>query len=584
MIINIMHRPASGELCDMFHLQQKFAHDLNLKVTVMMPYDLLFDTEVVKAVKGYHLLYNDEIGVWFGEIANERINEVFRCKEPFLWLHTKENKKRIIETVIEKFREVFGEYPETVGGYHMDAYSIKLLREMYPSVKISVAGCFEEGVKVYHGCNNSWYLFNEGMPWSPWYPSKENSLRPAADKEEWSGVVAVPHLVRDMVLSYEGRNDFFASHPANIQRAMANDGGQAPYVFNLLDLYRYQERYNNGFSYTNVFVGPNWLKGSAYVQDSDEVTQGLYRRYLEYIAELRDQGSLEDMYLSEFADWFTGHVPAGTSQVYEAKEILYGSGKTYFWYSDPWQRVTIDLCQGGSIGDLRPLVSRQERWTGADRAEKAVGSNPYLIHSQYRTGNAFHYADGARTTLILTYKEKEYDLADCPARISRITRAEEKVELVLDDITVEFEDGDTAVISSSYVIEPSGRIRIRRRLRCTGDEHLRFREYFKGCYGVNEYPEDMTGIVLRAEGSQSKELIYRYEARKIETKDPIRISAEIPRLKTVVSLAAYGGGFDHGYAEEGYVFNPYYTLALEGTLEAGAEKEAETCLELTTVK
>ena len=584
MIVNIMHRPAAGELYDMFHLQQKFAHDLHLKVTVMMPYDFLFDPEVVKDVKGYHLLYNDEIGVWFGEIANERINEVFRCKEPFLWLHTKENKKRIIETVIEKFHEVFGMYPQTVGGYHMDAYSMNLIREMCPSVKVSVAGCFEEGVKVYHGCNNSWYLFNEGMPWTPWYPSRENSLRPAESMADWNGIVAVPHLVRDMVLSYEGRNDFFASHPANIQRAMANDGADAPYVFNLLDMYRYQERYNNGFSYSNVFVGPNWLKGSAYVQDSDEVTQGLYKRYLEYFAELREQGALEDMYMSEFADWFREHIPAGTPQVYEAKEILYGSGKTYFWYSDPWQRVTFDLCQGGSIGDLRPLVSRQERFTGADRKEKAIGSNPYLIHSQYRTGNAHHYADGARTTLILEYKGKEYDLADFPVRIRKISREKDRVRLELETIRIELGDGAEAAAETAYEIEPGGKIRLLRRIRNTGDAGLHYKEYLKGCCGVTEYPEDLTGIRLRAEGREKKEITYRYEARQIRTGEPACVSASIPALETEVILEADSGDFTDGYAEEGYVFNPYYTLALEGILPAGEEKEVRSCLRITTAK
>ena len=168
-----------------------------------------------------------------------------------------------------------------------------------------------------------------------------------------------PHLSRDLVLSYEGRNDFFASHPANIQRAMANDGENAPYVFNLLDVYRYQERYNDGYSYTNVFVGPNWLRDSAYVQDSDEVTQNLYLRYLEYIAGLRAEGKLQDMYMSEFAHWYVENIPIGCPQVYDAKEILYGSGKSYFWYSDPYMRVTVDLCQGGSIGDFRPLIAKK---------------------------------------------------------------------------------------------------------------------------------------------------------------------------------------------------------------------------------
>lgn len=577
MIVNIIHRPAFGRQYEMFKLQQEMAHNLQLKVTILMPYDFLFDEEIVENVKEYQSLYNDEVGVWFGEIANERMNQSFLCKEPFLWLHTEENKERILKLVIEKFKEVFGYCPTAVGGYHMDAYSMKMLKTYYPEVKVSIAGCFEEGVKVFHGCNNSWYIFNEGMPWNPWYPAKENSLRPAEDEEDWNGIVALPHLSRDLVLSYEGRNDFFASHPANIQRAMANDGENAPYVFNLLDVYRYQERYNDGYSYTNVFVGPNWLRDSAYVQDSDEVTQNLYLRYLEYIAGLRAEGKLQDMYMSEFAHWYVENIPIGCPQVYDAKEILYGSGKSYFWYSDPYMRVTVDLCQGGSIGDFRPLIAKKERYTGADRPEKAVGSNPYLIHSQYRSGNAYHYADGARTTFMLEHQDERRDLADYPTKIEKVNRQGEKVELMLGEIPIVFKDGAGAKVCTTYVFEKKGMITIRRKLKEVRGK-IHFSEYLKGCYGTNEYPEDLSSIVLKTAGKHQKALKFEYKARRIETTAPGYVSTEIPPIDTIVMLEAVEESFESGYAQEGYVFSPYYTMALEGETEQ--EKEVVTCLKI----
>ena len=43
MIVNVIHRPASGRLYEMFRLQQKFAHELGLKVTLLIPYDFFFD-------------------------------------------------------------------------------------------------------------------------------------------------------------------------------------------------------------------------------------------------------------------------------------------------------------------------------------------------------------------------------------------------------------------------------------------------------------------------------------------------------------------------------------------------------------
>ena len=196
MILNLIHRPATGRLRSMFDLQQQMAHSLGLKVTVLIPYDTMFEPDIVQGLLEDHSRYGDELGIWFGEIATDRMNEVFECREPFLWLHTQENKRRIIDTVLHKFSAVFGCAPRAVGSYHLDAESMRLLHETCPEVQTCIAGCFEEGVKVFHGCNNSWYLFNEGMPWGPWYPAQNNTLRPATDEDEWSGMVAVPHLCR----------------------------------------------------------------------------------------------------------------------------------------------------------------------------------------------------------------------------------------------------------------------------------------------------------------------------------------------------------------------------------------------------
>lgn len=323
----------------------------------------------------------------------------------------------------------------------------------------------------------------KACPGGPWYPAQNNTLRPATDEDEWSGMVAVPHLCRDLALSYEGRNDFFATHPANVQRAMANEGSSAPYVFNLVDLYRYQERFNHGFSYINVFVGPNWLSGSPNIQDTDAETQKLYYDYLSYFVKLRQEGALQDMTMSEFALWYKRNVPVGAAQIYDAKEILYGGGKEYFWSISPQMRLTLDLCQGGSIGDLRPFVSQIPRCTGADTSVGVMGSNPYLIHSQYRTGNAHHYSDGSRTTLLVGCGNETLDLANTPLRLEKIQRRDDAIFLQLSSARLSFSNGISAEIQTSYEISGAN-LRIHRTLHTVSDaaQRLRLTEYVKGCW------------------------------------------------------------------------------------------------------
>ena len=104
----------------------------------------------------------------------------------------------------------------------MDADLINFIKAEYPSVKCAVATCWEEGPKAYHTCNNSWFTLMDGGPWAPWIPSKQNTHAPAANAEEDSGIVAIPHLSRDLLACYDGNGSNFGTHPQNVLRGMKN--------------------------------------------------------------------------------------------------------------------------------------------------------------------------------------------------------------------------------------------------------------------------------------------------------------------------------------------------------------------------
>ena len=136
-----------------------------------------------------------------------------------------------------------------------------------------------------------------------------------------------------MVLAYEGRNDFWASHPPNVQRGMGNKGTNCPYDLNLIDQHRYQERFNDGFSYLNVFVGAAWLIYNHNSEESPEVSRTLYRKQLQYLKSLIDTEEADCKTMTEFARWYKENVPVNHREVFLAKEILYGSGNVITSYS-----------------------------------------------------------------------------------------------------------------------------------------------------------------------------------------------------------------------------------------------------------
>jgi len=569
---------------EFFRLQQRWAHELGLKVTIMASFPAMQQRHMVDDILRDADEHGDEIGLFLSDQACPEFEEKFHCAMNSIWLYSREDKRAIIEMVLARFRECFDREPVSAAAYHLDAVTMAILRELCPTVEICVAACFEEGVKNFHGCNHSWYLFNEGGPWGAWYPAKGNTLRPAADQEDAAGVIAVCHLSRDPSLSYEGRNDFWASHPANVQRGLGNEGLVHPYDFNLIDMYRAQEELNDGFSYFNVFVGPNWLTHNMNIEDPVEVSQRLYREQLEYLTELRDEGAVVDLTMGEFAAWFRANRQIGEPEVFWAKEILYGSGKHYVWHVAPDMRVLIDTEQGGSIGDLRPYVARVERFTGPDSPSLYDGSYPYVIQSQYRSGAANHSFDGTRTTLAVSHGGETIDLCTCRTKCASIERDGATTCVRLTPARLEFADGLTAAIETTYRFTGAGRIAIERRLADLSDPgaELHVREYVKACYGTTEYPEDLCGAVLSVFGDSEETIEYGYRSRTIATKNATAVAALMPQIDCEMRLEAMDGPTDCGRAVEGFLFSPYFTLTLEGELKQG--RSFRTCLCLSKAR
>ena len=565
MILNLIHR---ADLTEAYRFQQKCAHELKLKTTVYVSTNFLDEKIVIDMVKADCERYGDEVGIWLSPLADMPGTKV--------WLLSEEDKWRTVKYSIDRYRQLFGRSPKAVSNYVLDAHLIRMIKEYCPDVAICVAGCFEEGVKVFHGCNNSWYLFSEGMSWNPWYPSKTQSLRPAENEEDWAGVVAVPHLSRDLVLGYEGRNDFFASHPANVQRGLANEGMVHEYDYNLADQYRMQEDFNDGFSYYQIHVSSGWLHRNPNIIDSDEVTRALYRETLEYMAKLRDEGQVEDMYMSEFAEYYRRTVPIGKADVAVGKDILYGSGKHYFWITNPGYRVTVDAYQGGSIGDLRPYAGKYESFTGTDSQSLIMNSYPYLIQSQYRTGIKHHSRDGSRTTVLVKYNGEEHDLCRYPARVANVIRDGAEVELVLTPVKISFTDGFTVKMQTLYRFSGDGRIIVIRRLleKSEPNAKVQLTEYVKGCYGFTEYPENMKGIRLSSDDGQT--LDYTYGDKSIRTEKGNRVWATIPQITTELTLGALSMKPDWTEIADGTLFSPFYTMKLRYTLTN--TQEVKSCL------
>lgn len=613
-IINIIHRPemvpeyaekVTGqgkaedlgrkalltESLDIFKTQQAAAHKNGLKTTIQMTYASLFNSEAVALAKHDHEVYGDEIATTLLGLPCEQFREKYKTKDFCIWMFDMETKKSIVDDVFGKFYECFGFYPESTGSYYMDADLINYIKEKYPMVKCAVATCWEEGPKAYHTCNNSWYTFMDGGPWAPWIPSKVNTHAPAANEQEDSGIVAIPHLSRDLMACYDGNGSNFGTHPQNVLRGMLYTPGQFgpdgtysgqsyPYLYNLIDQYRYQAKFNNGYAYNMQFVGPGWMNKMGRWEAPYELLLASYEDGCKYYGELKKEGKLVDMTMSEFADYYRQKKHYTEPECALWRDIVYGSDKQLFWYCDPYMRACVNMDQGGAIVDLRPYAAKLEWKIGIGTPHVQECAYPFLMQEKYRAGYFTHYAgEGTVRSAKICHNGEEVDLCLCrtKAHFSEEDMGDGKKarKLTLDPVEIKFADCSLKLQTVITFAEGESDIKIERNILEMSDPDavVTINEYMVACYGTTEYPEDMTSVRLYAhKDGEANELLYAYKCRECAVPAADCVEAVIPPIKTSVSIEAKGRDAV-GYYKEGYAFSPMFTLGYTGTLK---EKEGFT--------
>lgn len=595
-IVNIIHRPemvpeyaekVTGqgkkedigrkslltESLDIFKFQQETAHKNGLKTTIQMTYASLFNEEAVSIAKHDHDEYGDEIALSLLGLPCEEFRKKYNTKDFCIWMFSMEDKMRIVDDVFGKFHDIFGFYPESTGSYYMDADLTNYIKSKYPSVKCAVATCWEEGPKAYHTCNNSWYTLFDGGPWNPWIPSKQNTHAPAANEEEDSGIVAIPHLSRDLIACYDGNGSNFGTHPQNVLRGMIYDTKtwEYPYLYNIIDQYRDLGKYNDGYSYNMMFVGPGWLNKMGRWEAPYELLKKSYEDGMAYYGKLKKEGKLKDMTMSEFADYYRAKKPYKEPECALWRDILYGSDKQVFWYADPYMRACINMDQGGALVDLRPYVSKLEWKVGIGTPHVQDASYPFLIQEKYRAGYFTHYAgEGTIRSAKISHGGEEVDLCLCRTK-AHFTETKDAKILTLDPVDIEFYDLTVTLQTVITFEKGSSAVKYERKILKMSDPgaEVTINEYMVGCYGTTEYPEDMTNITLAVTGGDNEGSVkYEYKCREIASEGASEASALIPDIDTLVSLKTDARDASV-YIREGYAFSPMYTLGMNKKITEG---------------
>lgn len=542
---NIIHRlDIKPESQAALRFQWEAARSRGLPTTTLFSYGALWDESAVALAREFATDNTQELGLHLHGFNGARFLENYKSTDPGFWLLPRATQFAMIAEMVERFKELFGHPPASIGGYIMDATLLRHLQSSYPAIRTAITSCFEEGARMYQGNNRNWMLFSDGGPWAPHWPSKANALIPARDPQEAIDIVALPHLNRDMMMSLISRDDLFASHPGNIVRARINQGKDCPYYYRFLDAWRRQVKHN-GWSYLSFFISSPWLSAGHWISDHPEYTRDMYLESLDW---MQAHDDIRVCTLSEFGAFFRQQVPAGQPHICHWRDEVRQSKREFVWFINPHYRAAFDFGLGGTLVDFRPYAGRVDGNVGPETACQWNGSHPFVISAGLRGGywnngwSAEVEANGTRAAL-------HNDRVRC-----RVERNGETWRVIADAQTLRLGNGSLS-LRQTWILDQSPKIRIMREVLSTegidGDIHLL--DAFHGSFGTTEYPEDLRYI-------------------RLDT-SPGSAGAEIPPLYTRLVLKSAEA---EAFVTAPTLFKPRFTLHLRTPLSTS--KPVTTCL------
>lgn len=332
----------------------------NLPGTFLLQYDALIAPSYQKLFlegegKGF------EVGGWL-EITEPHAKDAgiaWRGKHAwdpaadvdFLTGYTQAERRKLIDTFMEKFREVFGRYPASMGSWFIDAYSLEYMEQKYHVV--ASCNCKDQvgtdGYTLWGGYWNGAY-----------YPSRTNGYMPAQTQ---AGGVAIPvfrMLGSDPIYQYgtswtarSNGQDVFSLEPACV-----GGGDNRQWTLRYLDAIT--DRPCLAYNYTQTGQENSFFW--------ERIGKGLVMQAA-LIDSLRKAGKVTVQTLEESGRWFKKHFKLTPPTAVVAEVDTRNEGNAALWFNSRFYRASVEFDHAGSFR-LRDVQLFDERFTSPYYAER----------------------------------------------------------------------------------------------------------------------------------------------------------------------------------------------------------------------
>lgn len=398
--------------------QVKLVNKYDLPATFLLQYDALINPLYQDLLKS-KLNDHSEIGAWW-ELTQPQIEAAgIKWRGEHSWVshaniafstgYTKEERERLVDVYMAKFKEIFGTYPKSVGSWFIDAHT---LGYMYDKYKI-VASC---NCKDQVGTDG--YTLWGGYWNQAYYPSRVNAYMPAQTEEGQIPVPIFRMLGSDPIYQYDDGLGQERQGVISLEPVYEKAGMDRRWVDYFLEsivdqpclAFNYaQAGQENSFTWSNMSKG---LEMQIPILDS-----------------LRKENKIRVETLGESGAWFKDCFKVTPATAVTTLTDVRGEGNKTVWFNSRYYRANL-LWEKGTFR-FRDIHLFDESYKSA-YLEKPGDGNQFLFYT-LPVVDGFMWSEG---------------LDRAGLRIVRLDKDGDKEELTLDHPVVTEIGKDTLVVSA----------------------------------------------------------------------------------------------------------------------------------------
>ena len=347
--------------------QVELVNRYNLPATFLLEYDALINPLYQNLLKT-KLKEDSEIGVWW-ELTQPQIEAAgLKWRGEYSWVshaniafstgYTKEERERLVDVYMQKFKEIFGYYPKSVGSWFIDAHTLAYMHDKY-DIEAS-CNCKDQigtdGYTLWGGYWNQAY-----------YPSRLNAYMPAQTAEGQIPVPVFRMLGSDPIYQYDDGLGNERQGVISLEPVYPHAGMNRKWV---------------DYFFSALTDGPCLAFGYAQAGQENSFTWDNMRKGLEMqmplIDSLRSAGRLRVETLGESGRWFRKHFKLTPATAVTTVSDVRGEGNKTVWYDSRNYRANL-LWEKGRFR-FRDIHLFDERFK-SEYLDKPGTGNQFLFYT-----------------------------------------------------------------------------------------------------------------------------------------------------------------------------------------------------------